>query len=124
MEILRDRGGDEGARLVPKLGAKQSEKVRLGNENDSLHTLRGSAFLEQLGEIVREAPSGALMMRIASIRSLASLRVTVETPLWPCFQIAVFDAASRMIDAPKKTELLPSVLEKSSTNAIRNQDPS
>ena len=53
VEIFRDRRGDEGARSVPKFGAKQSEEVRLGNENDSLHTLRGSAFLE-LGEFVRE----------------------------------------------------------------------
>lgn len=124
VEIFRDVSDDQIARPVPEFGAKQAEKVRLGNENDALHTLCGSAFLEQLGEVVREAQGGAFVTRPATIRRVASLRVTVETPLWPCFQIAVFDAACRMIDAPKKTELLPSVLEKSSTNAIRNQDPS
>jgi hypothetical protein len=123
VEVLRHGVADDGTRSVPEFGKKQAQKVRLGNENDSVHTLHRSAFVENHGELVRETPRCTFMMRIAAIRRVASLRMTVETPLGPGFQVPVFGPSSRLIDGPEKNELSPFVLEQPTTNATRDQNP-
>jgi hypothetical protein len=123
VEVFRDRGRDERCRLTSKLGAKQAEKVRLGYQNDAVHALRQSTFFEELGEVVRELPGGALVPRIPPIRRVAPLSVAVEIPLWTRFEVVVFDATSSVLDGPEKFEISSPMLEQPSARAMSDKNP-
>ena len=60
-QILRDAIDDERGRRVSERGAKEPEKMRLGDQHDSLHACARPAGIENLGEVLGEAHRGALM---------------------------------------------------------------